>query len=177
MSAAGSGGNLPGGSCAEIAELLVFYSCGEVSAEEKALVDAHLAECSGCAEQLALEHRLLDAVASAPQSADLLDSSGVLLAKCRSELSEKLDDLTAPVREERWQPFGLVRRWMALRPAWSGAALVIFGVVLGTQLLPWLQTANDVAGPAVNVLAAPKLSDEQLAKMAVAGIRGSQAPG
>jgi hypothetical protein len=60
---------------------------------------------------------------------------------------------------------------------WSGAALVIFGVLLGTQLLPWLETANDVAGPAVNVLAAPKLTDEQLSKMAVSGIRFSPAAG
>ncbi len=163
--------------CAEISPLLVFYSCDEVSTEEKALVDAHLAACAGCTAQLALECHLLDAVYAVPQSADLLDSSGVLLAKFRSELSEKIDDLAAPVPEERWQPFGWMRRWMALRPVWSGAALVLFGIVLGTQLLPWLETANDVAGPAVNVLAAPKLTDDQLSKMAIAGIRVSSAQG
>jgi hypothetical protein len=92
-------------------------------------------------------------------------------------LAEKLDELAAPVEKERWQPFGWVRRWMVLRPVWSGAALVAFGVALGTQLLPWLQTANDVAGPAVNVLAAPKLTDEQLSKMAVSGIRFSPTQG
>src|ERR1700722_19613615 len=145
----------PAPTCAEISELLVFYACHEVSSEEKSRVDEHLASCAECREQLAQENVLVDALSATPLPADLLDSSGVLLAQCRSELAEKIDDLHALVPQERWQPLGWLRRWMALRPAWSGAALVVFGVVLGTQIVPWLQTANDVAGPAVNVLAAP----------------------
>ena len=162
--------------CADAAPLLVFYACDEVTDAERVAMDAHIADCSACSEQLAQERKLLDAVGLQVQPADLLDTAGVLLAQCRSELAEKIDELAAPARKERWHPFGWARRWMALRPAWSAAALVVFGVALGTQLLPWLQTANDVAGPAVNVLAAPKLSDEQLSKMAVAGIRVSPAP-
>ena len=42
--------------------------------------------------------------------------------------------------EEHWQSFGWVRRWMALRPAWSGAMLVFFGVLLGAEVIPWLQS-------------------------------------
>ncbi len=168
-------GNSP--TCAEISELLVFYSCNEVSPEEKSRVDEHLAACAECREQLAQENLLVDALSAVPLAADLLDSSGVLLAQCRSELAEKIDDLHAPVPQERWQPFGWLRRWMALRPVWSGAALVVFGVVLGTQLLPWLETANDVAGPAVNVLASQKLTDDQLSKMAVANIHVSPEQG
>jgi len=163
--------------CAEISALLVFYACGEVSATEKEQVAGHLAVCTDCSEQLAQEHLLLESLTEITRPADAVDVTGLLLAQCRSELAEKLDDLAAPIQKERWQPFGWVRRWMALRPVWSGAALVVFGVVLGTQLLPWLQTANDVAGPAVNVLAAPKLTDEQLSKMAVSGIRFSPAQG
>lgn len=177
MSGAGNSERFSPLNCAEISALLVFHSCDELSDTEKTAVGEHLAACSGCAEQLALENALLEAVTAIQQPADLLDSSGVLLARCRSELSEKIEDLTAPVRVARWQPFGWARRWMALRPAWSAAGLVVFGVVLGTQLLPWLETANDVAGPAVNVLAAPKLTDDQLAKMTVDGIRFSPAQG
>ncbi len=161
------------GSCSEISPLLVFYVCDEVNETERSAVDAHIALCSACAEQLGQERTLYDAVSSTTQPADLLDSAGVLLAQCRSELAEKIDDLSAPVRKERWHPFGWARRWMALRPVWSGALLVIFGAALGTQLLPWIETANDVAGPAVNVLAAPKLTDEQLSKMAVSSVRVS----
>jgi hypothetical protein len=177
MSGVGNSEQLSPLGCAEISALLVFYSCDELSDTEKTAVDEHLAACSGCAEQLALENALLNAVTSIQQPADLLDSSGVLLAQCRSELSEKIEDLTAPVRVARWEPFGWARRWMAQRPAWSAAGLVVFGVVLGTQLVPWLETANDVAGPAVNVLAAPKLTDDQLAKMAVDNIHFSPAQG
>jgi hypothetical protein len=46
---------------------------------------------------------------------------------------------------------------------------------LGTQIVPWLQSVNpnNANGQAVNVMAAPKLSDDQLSKMAVAGINFS----
>jgi hypothetical protein len=161
--------------CEAAAPLLIFYACDEVTDAEKTLLDAHLASCPACSEQLQQERQLLDALITTVQPADVLDTAGVLLAQCRSELAEKLDELAAPAVKERWQPFGWVRRWMALRPAWSAAALVVFGVALGTQLIPWLETANDVAGPAVNVLAAPKISDEQLSQLGVSGIRFSPA--
>ena len=161
--------------CSQIASLLVFYACHETNEAENARVTEHLAGCNFCREQLRQERAFLEALRATVQPAEQLDASGVLLAQCRSEFSESLDDLRAPRTQERWSAFGWMRRWMALRPVWSGAALVVFGVLLGTQIVPWLQTANDVAGPAVNVLAAPKLSDEQLSKMAIAGIRVSSA--
>jgi hypothetical protein len=61
---------------------------------------------------------------------------------------------------------------MALRPAWSGAMLIFLGVLLGAEVMPWLQNGlpGNSNGRAVNVLASQKLTDEQLSKMAVAGI-------
>ena len=53
--------------------------------------------------------------------------SGTLLAQCRSELAESLDEMAVPAEPEKWQPFGLVRRWMALRPGWSAAGLLAAG--------------------------------------------------
>jgi hypothetical protein len=161
--------------CEAAAPLLVFYACDEVTDAERTLLEEHLAACAVCSEQLQQEHQLLEALSVTAQPADVLDTAGVLLAQCRSELAEKLDEVAAPTLKVRWQPFGWIRRWMALRPAWSAAALVVFGVVLGTELIPWLETANDVAGPAVNVLAAPKISDEQLSQIGVSGIRFSPA--
>jgi hypothetical protein len=96
-----------------------------------------------------------------------LDRSGTMLAQCRSELAESLDEMAVPADPQRWQPFGLVRRWMALRPGWSAAGLLAAGAILGAQLLQWLPT-ND--SRAMTVSAAPKVSDDQLAKMAVYGI-------
>jgi Putative zinc-finger len=161
--------------CKDIAPLLVFYVCDEVSDKERKQIEAHLANCESCCALIAEERELQEVMAAGRQPADELDSAGVLLAQYRSELAEKLDDLSAPPVRESWRPFGWLRRWMALRPVWSGAALVFFGILFGTQIVPWLQSVNpnSTTGQAVNVMAGPKLSDDQLSKMAVAGINFS----
>jgi hypothetical protein len=161
--------------CKDVAPLLVFYACDEVSDRERKQIEAHIAKCEACAAQLAEEYDLLEAIVAAPQPADELDSSGILLSQCRSELAEALDDLFAPPIQEHWRPFGWLRRWMALRPAWSGALLVLFGIAVGVQLLPWLQDRNNgnANGQAMNVMAKPPISKDQLDKMEVAGINFS----
>jgi hypothetical protein len=165
--------------CKDVAPLLVFYACDEVSDKERRQIETHVASCQACAAQLAEENHLQEAMIAALQPADELDASGILLSQCRSELAEALDDLAAPPMEEHWRPFAWVRRWMALRPAWSGALLVLFGVIVGTQVVPWVQNggARDVNGRAVNVVAKPPLTDDQLSKMVVGGINFSPSAG
>src|SRR6202795_78001 len=159
-------------SCKDVAPLLVFYACDEVSDRERKQIEAHVANCEGCATQLAEENKLQEAMVAAPQPADELDSSGILLSQCRSELAETLDDLSAPPIQEHWRPLGWLRRWMALRPAWSGALLVLFGIVVGVQVLPWLRNGKNgnANEQAMNVMAKPRLTDDQLSKMVVGGI-------
>jgi len=166
-------------SCKDVAPLLVFYACDEVSEKERKQIEAHVAICAACAAQLTEESHLQKAMVAALQPADELDSSGILLSQCRSELAEALDDLSAPPIQEHWRPFGWVRRWMALRPAWSGALLVLFGIVVGTQIIPWLQNGNrgDANGQAMNVTAKPPLTPGQLAGMTFSGINFSPSPG
>jgi hypothetical protein len=158
--------------CGDVAPLLVFYACDEVEPQEREQIDAHLASCACCATQLREEQEMQNALVSAFQPADQLDSSGALLAQCRSELSEVLDDLSAPPLQEQWSPFGWVRRWMALRPAWSAAGLVLLGLAVGTQVALWIpgREGNFGVGQAVNVKAAAPLTNEDLSKMAVAGV-------
>jgi hypothetical protein len=167
-------------SCAEVAPLLVFYACDEVEPHEREQIDAHLAICEVCRGLLGEEAELQTAVSSVTQLADEIDPTGALLAQCRSELAERLDDLEMPKVREHWMPFGWVQRWMALRPAWSAAGLIVFGVAIGTQLVPWLAVrsgGNDRnTVQAVNVTATPRLTDDQLSKMAVAGITFAPAP-
>lgn len=164
--------------CKEIAPLLVFYACDEVSDEERQQIAAHLANCKACSALLAEDQELQSAIAAAPQSADEIDSSGILLSQCRSELAESLDDLSAPPLQEHWRPFGWLRRWMALRPAWSGAVLILFGILVGIQLLPWLQNGdNNTNSQTMNVMAKPPLTDDQLAKMTFSGINFSPSSG
>jgi hypothetical protein len=155
--------------CSEAAPLLVFLACDEVTAEERTAIEAHLADCGDCRALLAEENSFQENLGAIPQSADELDRSGTLLAQCRSELAESLDQMTTPAEPERWQPFGFVRRWMALRPGWSAAGLLTAGAILGVQLLQWLP-ADNIHGTAMNVSAAPKVSDDQLAKMDVSQI-------
>src|SRR5256885_9690189 len=159
-------------SCKDIAPLLVFYACDEVSDKERKQIEAHVAKCEACAAQLEEENHRQKALTAALQPADELDATGILLAQCRSELAEALDDLSAPPIQEHWRPFGWLRRWMALRPAWSGALLVLVGIVVGTQIVPWLQNSNNgnANGQAMNIMAKPPLTEDQLSKMVVGGI-------
>jgi hypothetical protein len=164
--------------CKDIAPILVFYACDEVTEKERKQIEAHVAACAACAAQLAEENELQKTMVAALQSAAELDSSGILLSQCRSELSEALDDLAAPPIQERWRPFGWVRSWMALRPAWSGALLVLFGIVVGTQLLPQMQNNNrDANSQAMNVVAKQPFTPDQLAGMHFSGINVSPSSG
>src|SRR5262249_24590491 len=177
MSPFGKNGFEKGMNCRDLAPLLVFYVCDEVNEKERELMESHLASCKACSDQLAEEKGFHSALVSTPQSADELDRSAILLAQCRSELEEALDDLSAPPHEEHWRPFGWLRRWMALRPAWSGAMLVLFGVLAGAQLVPWLQRNSNNTGQAVNVRAPQPLTPDQLSKMELSGINISPSPG
>src|SRR6184192_502224 len=161
--------------CEDVAPLLVFYACNEVSDRERKQIDAHVANCEACTAQLAEESQLQEAMVAAPQPADELDSSGILLSHCRSELAEALDDLSAPPIQEHWRPFGWLRRWMALRPAWSGALLVLVGIMVGTQIVPWLQNGRngDANGQAMNVTAKRPLTPDQLSKITFSGVNFS----
>ena len=156
--------------CSEVGPLLVFYACDEVDSHEREQIEAHLAACASCAEQLREEQEMQTALMSAFQPADQIDPSGALLAQCRSELSELLDDLSSPPLREHWTPFGWARRWMALRPVWSASCLVLVGLAMGTRVALWLPGRDGGNSSAVNVHDVPPLTNEDLAKMAVAGV-------
>jgi HEAT repeat protein/putative zinc finger protein len=165
--------------CEQVGPLLVFYGCGELDDSEQALVQQHLAVCAACSAQLSEEKNFQSLLGSLPQDADRLDSTGVLLSQCRSELAENLDDLMRPPVLEKTPVFSAFRRWMALRPAWSGAVLVVLGLLIGVQTSHWF-LARNTANPldeAVNVRPGPHFSDDQLSKMAVAGINFSPSVG
>jgi HEAT repeats/Putative zinc-finger len=157
--------------CSEAGPLLVFLACGELTAEERTNVETHLDGCAECRALLAEEAAFQECVLAVPQTADELDRSGAMLAQCRSELAESLDEMAVPGEAERWRPFEFAQRSMALRPGWSAVGLLAAGAILGVQLLQWLPTDNsNLTGKAMTVSAAPRVSDDQLAKMAVSEI-------
>jgi hypothetical protein len=66
---------------------------------------------------------------------------------------------------------------MALRPAWSGALLVLAGVLVGMQLVPWLQQNSNSRAPAMNVRARQPLTPDQFSDMRISGVSISPSPG
>jgi hypothetical protein len=164
--------------CEVIGSLLFFYVCEEVNGQERVAVEEHVAICVACREQLAIERALQTDFASLPQASDQLDSAGILLSQCRSELSEKLDELIAPPAQEKWLSFFWLRRWMTVHPAWSATLLILFGLVAGVQGTQWLTGLNNAVAldQAVNVRPGMKFTDEQLSKMAVAGVNFTSNP-
>jgi hypothetical protein len=158
--------------CKEVSGLLVFYACGETNEQETKQIEVHLASCAACAGQLAEERSFHESLIEALQASDRFDADGILLSQCRSELAEALDDMAAPAPEEPVRPMGWVRRWMVLRPVLSGASLVLFGIMLGTEVMPWVSARIEPNADvqALNVSPAMRLTDDQLSKMAVGAI-------
>lgn len=159
--------------CRELEHLLVLYACDELDAGERAVVEEHTRQCPACATTLARELRLRQAVAAVEPP--VAGSDDLLLAKCRSELGEAIDDLGQESSRPRWLAALRPSRWVIPtflgHPALSAALLVLIGVALGLGLPQWYrsETGQLPGKPAVTV-SASRLSDQDLQTMGIAGI-------
>jgi hypothetical protein len=124
--------------CDEVESLAVLAACDELGAAERAALDAHIARCAGCAAVVERETRMQQAVASLDQPADSLDRSGLLLAQCRSQLAEALDDRQNAGERSAWPAFlspagwwGGLRHTLIYHPAMSMAVLLVAGFLAG----------------------------------------------
>src|SRR5579862_699856 len=79
--------------CSEFEDLAILYALGELDDARRAAVDEHTRECAACAAVLQSEAQLQIALAAHEEAGESLDRSGFLLAQCRSELAEALDDV------------------------------------------------------------------------------------
>jgi HEAT repeats len=158
--------------CADIAPLLVFYVCDEVNDQERAEIESHLKDCPACQIQLKDEQDFYGVIDSTPYVSEHADTGGILLSRCRSELSEALDDLKLPPVKQKAPPFAFVRYWMMLHPAWSAATLVLLGLVAGTEFSQYFGGPKNVNAldQAVNIRAHPRITEDQLSKMTLAGV-------
>jgi len=161
-----------------VESLAVLYVCDELDAAARAELDAHLAHCPACADVVAREGRLHQAIASFDRPADSLDRSGLLLARCRSELAEAVDDQQARANRPLWRAMiSPVTWWTGLRntlichPAMSMATLVVAGFLAGVlgQRLRISPIVMVPPGPPTLSASAkqdkpdkPKLTEEQL---------------
>jgi len=157
--------------CEDIETLAMLYACDELDGETRGLLEAHAATCSSCAAVVAGESHLQQAIVSLEQPADSLDRSGLLLAQCRSELAESLDDKRALAKSSPWKSiFSPVAWWGGLRhtliyhPAMSMTVLVIAGFLAGVagQRLRVAPSVAVAPRPAMTVSASPKITEQQL---------------
>lgn len=149
----------------DLEQLLTLYVCDELEAEERAALEQHAAGCAACAAAIEAERRVLELMVSRENQ----EPSAVLLAQCRSELAEALDDLPAPVPVwQRWTAWMRPSRWFALRPALSAVALVLVGVIVG-NVAPGMLLAPPDHDPSV-AERVQGLGDRDLRNFDVSGV-------
>jgi HEAT repeat protein len=163
--------------CESAERLLIYYACDEAKPEERAAVEQHVGECANCAAMLAVELRLQQMLATMPQTTDELDLAGELLAQCRSELAEALDDsrdhaaLGLQSQGFLARCFAWCRMEMAVHPAMGAAFFVLMGLAVG-RVMPTASNGMQQAGliPTSIVNASPRISEQELQNMNVSGI-------
>jgi hypothetical protein len=161
--------------CAQMPELSILYACGELGAEERGAVDAHAQSCTRCADLLVREQAIQQLLA---HPVGRQEPSEILLAQCRSELAEALDDAAARTASGGWLEAFRPARWLVQsfvgHPAWSAALLVLFGVALGALAPQWVSnprgTQPGAGTPSMTVSAGRRLSPEEFQNLSVAGI-------
>lgn len=164
--------------CASFEDRAVLYAAGELAEEDRAAIDAHARLCANCAAVLSREMSLRRALSARVQPADALDRSELLLARCRSELFEAIDDAaTQPPRVWRslLMPWRLLvfRGAFAFHPGWSAAALLVVGALAGTAAHEWYrQVASPLPGhPVITVSAPAPITQQELETIDSDGIR------
>jgi hypothetical protein len=106
--------------------LMLSAAGGELEPSEQARLGAHLASCASCSVALESEREVLALLGGQRSEPD-----ATLLASCRLSLDDALD------REEERGWFGralamsLPSNWLAPRPAWSAAVLLLVGFSVG----------------------------------------------
>ena len=164
--------------CANFEDRAILYAAGELAEQDRVAVDAHAVECAICGAVLSREMSLRRALAARLQPADALDGSELLLARCRSELFEAIDDASTKPRRS-WRSVLAPWRWVAFRqafafhPGWSAAALLLAGALAGTAAHEWYgQIASPLLGkPVITVSAPAPLTQQELETIDRDGIR------
>jgi HEAT repeat protein/putative zinc finger protein len=120
--------NSPLAPCSEFERRLTLYVWQELEPADRAAIEQHIAACSPCAAALARERTLFEQLGSL----DSEQPSDLLVAQCRRSLSLSLDRAEASARW--WKTVKAAFRpaeWFTARPAWTVAALVLFGFFAG----------------------------------------------
>ena len=173
--------------CSNYEDRAILYAAGELNLEDSAAVEAHAQKCANCAAILSREIGFRKTLAGRVQPADTLDRSDLLLARCRSELFETLDDAAAQPKRSwtslaPWRWLGALRQTIVFRPGWSAAALLLVGALAGTAARElYRQVALPVGNPVITISAPAPITEQELETIGRDGVRlepqsGSLAP-
>ena len=159
----------------------MLYVCDEASLEEREAVEQHVGACNECAASMAGELRLHQMLSTLSQPADLLDQAGALLAQCRSELAEALDDGADSQRDviSAWSFGRMFSKWrmeLAMHPALAATAFVIVGLLVGSRdsfraKRRHASNLGIVPSPQVTVTAPQRISDQELQNLSVSDVQ------
>jgi hypothetical protein len=141
--------------CGEFDSKLVLLAAGELDSDESAQVQKHVQTCDACRVAFERENELL-----ALMSENRPEPDAALLARCRAELFEALDQQEERSWLRRVAGSFLPANWLSPQPAWSAAFLLVigFGVGLfGPRLLRHIppaaatkpESAANTPGPAI----------------------------
>jgi HEAT repeats/Putative zinc-finger len=115
--------------CSEYQPLLMLSAAGgELDDAEQARLAAHLADCAPCASELEQEREAL-ALFTAHHS----EPDAAMLAGYRAGLDDALDRQEEGGWLRRALGLRLPANWLAPRPAWSAAILLIVGFAVGAS--------------------------------------------
>ncbi len=161
----GSGKEEPAANCREMEKLALLFAADELSEGEREAVALHAAECEACASLLAAELQL----AAAMQDLRQEDVPAYLLAQCRGELNDRLDDAQARSlwgRVAEWIP---LRAFMVSRPAWAAAFCVFFGMIMGFAVPRWIDGRQQIRDREFSANAT-QVSDLDLQSIGISGM-------
>lgn len=178
-----TGIHVKGVRCEDIEQLAVLYACDELDSTARAALQAHTSQCPACAAEMSRGGRLHQAIVSLDQPADSLDPAGLLLAQCRGELAEALDDRQSSSKQPGWRAIlSPAAWWTVLRgtliehPAMSMAALVVMGFLAGVEgqrsrvIIPVAPQAAATVSSTPKLTPTPKLTEQQLRSAASANV-------
>jgi hypothetical protein len=153
--------------CKEMKHLAVLYACGELEAPARAAVEEHAAECAECAALLVRERELVALLAAEPAE----EPSAVLLAQCRGELSDALDELAPKSLWQRVSDALRPKKWIVAHPAWGAAFCLLLGVALGVGVPRWLEQQSAETANADLISARTPISEQEFQGMSLSGVR------
>jgi anti-sigma factor RsiW len=123
--------------CVEFVERMYLYVSGELERDEQTTMKAHAEECAACTAFLADCERMESALESAPWQ----EPDASLIAECRANLTDVLDDADAAKGRGvvgQWLDALEPSRWLTLHPAAAAALLLLIGFSAGTFSPRWI---------------------------------------